>query len=72
MPSLDADIKIQQQIEDARLVDGERVPIVRVTFMVGKHGPFFERIDKDKYTADGRNETLNRFAREVRTAEPQR
>jgi len=72
MPSLEPDVKITQQIEDAKLVDGERVPIVRVTFMVGKHGPFFERFDKDKYSADDRNEKLNRFAREIRTAEPSR
>jgi len=67
MPSLDSDIKIQQQIEDATIEDGQRVPIVRVTFMVGKHGPFFERFPKDKYSGDLRNEKLNAFAREVRT-----
>lgn len=72
MPSLDTDIKVQQQIEDATMVDGERVAVVRVTFMVGRHGPFFERFPKDTYTADARNERLNRFAREVRTAEPPR
>jgi hypothetical protein len=67
MPSLDNDIKVQQIIEDARFEDQQRVAVVRVSFMVGKHGPFFERFDKDKYTADLRNETLNRFARDVRT-----
>lgn len=72
MPTLDTDIKIQQQIEDAKLVDGDRVPVVRVTFMVGKHGPFFERFEKDGFTSDLRNDRLNRFAREVRTTEPPR
>lgn len=66
MPSLDTDIKVQQQIEDATLTDGERVPVVRVAFMVGKHGPFFERFDKATFTADVRNSRLNEFARHIR------
>jgi hypothetical protein len=66
VPSLDKDITVQQQIEDAALVDGERVPVVRVSFMVGKHGPFFERFPKSTYTADVRNDRLNEFARHIR------
>jgi len=67
MPQLDSDVRIVQQIEDARFADGERVPVIRITFMVGKHGPFVERFDKETFDADQRNDRINRFARNVRT-----
>lgn len=65
--SLDTDVKVSQQVEDARFDNGERIPIIRVTFMVGKHGPFVERFDKVDFTQSRRDEKLNTFAREVRT-----
>jgi hypothetical protein len=66
---LDTDIKIIRQIEDARFdQDGTTHNIIRVEFTVGKHGPFVERFDRVTFTAQGRDDKLSAFAREVRTA----
>lgn len=66
---LDADIKVIKIIEDNRvdLATLARTPIVRVSYMVGNHGPFTERFDKATYTAAVRDQKLNDYAREVRT-----
>lgn len=65
---LEPDVTITRQIEDARYdQDGSTRYIVRVEFMVGKHGPFVERFDRPTFTAQGRDDKLNAFAREVRT-----
>lgn len=65
---LDADIRIMRQVEDARFdLDGTSTYFVRVEFMVGKHGPFVERVPKDGFTAATRDGVVNAFAREVRT-----
>ncbi|PYQ92471.1 MAG: hypothetical protein DMG02_01340 [Acidobacteria bacterium] len=62
------DIQITSIVEDNRYDrDGQRTSFIRVTFFVGKHGPFTERFEKDAYTALVRDEKLNAFAREVRT-----
>ncbi len=66
---LDQDIRIVSINED-NLFDpdtGDRKAILRVTFKVGSHGPFVERLPKATYTADVRDDKLNMFAREVRT-----
>ncbi len=66
---LDVDIKVTRTTQDARFDErGDMFDTIRVEFMVGKHGPFVERFPKDTYTADVRDQQLNRFAREVRTA----
>lgn len=66
---LDADITIINQVEDARFGrDGTATYFVRVEFLVGKHGPFIERVPKDGFTGAARDEKVNTFAREVRTA----
>lgn len=65
---LDQDVRVIRQVEDARWLDGQkREAIIRVEFKVGEHGPFVERFAKDGFTSSARDETLNRFAREVRT-----
>jgi hypothetical protein len=65
---LDPDIDIITSVEDTRYQrDGTRTAIIRVEFMVGKHGPFTERFPKDSYSAFVRDDKLNGFAREVRT-----
>lgn len=63
---LDTDIVILRQVEDARLVAGDRVPIIRIEWQVGKAGPFVERIDKSEYSASVREQRLNDAAREHR------
>jgi hypothetical protein len=65
---LEPDVKVIRTVEDSRyLLDGTRVAIIRVEFMVGTHGPFVERMPKDGYSALVRDMKLNDFAREVRT-----
>jgi hypothetical protein len=65
---LDSGIEVLKQVEDARYNrDGTRTAFIRIEFMVDKHGPFVERIDKDGFTATMRDMKLNDFAREVRT-----
>lgn len=63
------DIKIVQTTEQ-RNYDDQLQPIVsiRVEFKVGRHGPFVEKFPKADYTAALRDERLNTFAQEVRTA----
>lgn len=62
------DIKILRQIEDAKWnTDGTVTSVIRVVFMVGAHGPFTEQLAKAGYTAQGRDDVLETFAREVRT-----
>ncbi len=66
---LEFDVKVTRQMEDARWdATGRSRPIIRVEFMVGDHGPFVERFDKDGFSADVRDQKLNAFAREVRTS----
>lgn len=66
---LDPDIRIVSINEDNLFNPdtGDRQAILRVTFKIGSHGPFVERFPKAAYTADVRDDTLNTFAREVRT-----
>lgn len=65
---LEPDVTIITSVEDTRYQrDGTRTAIIRVEFMVGKHGPFTERFPKESYTAIVRDNKLNDFAREVRT-----
>jgi hypothetical protein len=55
-------------MEDARWdASGRSRPIIRVEFMVGTHGPFVERFEKETFSADTRDQQLNTFAREIRT-----
>lgn len=62
------DIKVAKQVEDARYAqDGTRTQFIRVEFYVGKHGPFVERIPKDDFTAQVRDDKLTAFADQVRT-----
>lgn len=65
---LDNDVKIVNQVEDRRVdrASASFVPIIRVSFMVGDHGPFVEKFDKADYTAFTRDQCLNKFAAEVR------
>jgi hypothetical protein len=66
---LDNGIEILKQVEDSRyLRDGTRQAFIRIEFMVDKHGPFVERVDKDGFTAVTRDMKLNDFAREIRTS----
>lgn len=66
---LDADVKVTRTQEDRRIDTlGKITNIIRVEFMVGAHGPFVERFDKDVYSAIVRDQKLNDFAREVRTS----
>lgn len=67
---LEDDVKIVSINEDTKFDPdtGDRGAIMRVTFRVGKHGPFVERFDKASYSADVRDARLTDFAREVRTA----
>jgi hypothetical protein len=64
---LDPDIRILRQMEDARFEHGKTVPIIRVEFNVGDHGPFVERLLKETFTTDTRDAVLNTWARQVRT-----
>jgi hypothetical protein len=65
---LEPDIKVIRTVEDSKyMLDGTRVAIIRVEFMVGPHGPFVERMPKEGFTALVRDTKLNDFAREVRT-----
>lgn len=65
---LEPDIKVTRQIQDAIFnADGTSTGIVRVEFMVGKHGPFIEKFPRDGFTAQLRDDKLAAFAREVRT-----
>lgn len=64
---LDADVKIRHQMEDSRFdARNERVAYVRVEFMVGEDGPFFERFDRESFTEQTRDSKLNALARELR------
>lgn len=64
--ALDTDVVILRQVEDAILKEGERVPIIRIEWQVGKAGPFVERIPKDEYTAAERERRLNDAAAQHR------
>lgn len=62
------DVKITKQVEDSRYaLDGTRAAFIRVEFYVGKHGPFVERLEKDGFSAQTRDDRLTAFAAEVRT-----
>jgi hypothetical protein len=65
---LDQDVKIVNQTEDRRVdVDTATfVPIIRVSFKVGTHGPFVQKFDKADFSQVTRDLALNAFAREVR------
>lgn len=65
--SLDADIRVTKQMEDATYIDDKRISTIRVEFRVGTHGPFVERFAKEEFTAEARDRKLNAFAREIRT-----
>jgi hypothetical protein len=47
--------------------DSTVTQLIRVTFMVGKHGPFSEAFPKDGFTAAGRDARLRELARELWT-----
>lgn len=64
---LDADVTVTKQTQDHRFTDGQTVPIIRVQFTVGKHGPFIVKTDMDGFTADKRDALVNAFAAQVRT-----
>lgn len=65
---LEPDIEVIGTVEDTRYQrDGTRSALIRIEFMVGKHGPFTERFPKETYNAMVRDTKLNDFAREVRT-----
>jgi len=62
------DVSIIRQTQDATWNrDGTMTPIIRVEFMVGKHGPFVEKFTKDTYTGAARDAKLTDFAMEVRS-----
>lgn len=64
---LPPDVKIRKQFEDAQfLEDGTLERQIYVEFMVGKDGPFRERIRKTDYSADMRDALLTAFAAHVR------
>jgi hypothetical protein len=64
---LPEDVKINRQVQDAKFnSDGTSTPFIRVEFMVGKHGPFVEKFDKDSFSAATRDAKLTAFAIEVR------
>jgi membrane protein YdbS with pleckstrin-like domain len=65
---LDPDVKIVKQTQDHRFDNGTTVPIIRVQFTVGPHGPFLQKFDMDGFTAAARDTALNAFATQVRTA----
>ena len=61
------DVTITKQIQDSKWnPDGTATPIVRVDFMVGKHGPFTKKFPLDGFTAVDRDYQLSQFANEVR------
>lgn len=61
------DVVITRQTQDATWnQDGTSTPIIRVEFLVGKHGPFVEKFKKDDYTGLARDAKLTAFAMEVR------
>lgn len=64
---LQPDVTIVKTTETRKYaLDGTSKAYLRVEFMVGKHGPFVENIEKDGFTALGRDERLNAFAEQVR------
>jgi len=64
---LEPGITITRIVEDAFFsAAGKSEPRIRIEFRVGDHGPFVERIPKADYTAQKRDELLNKFAREVK------
>lgn len=64
---LDADIHIIGQAEDRRWErDYTATPFVRVTYYVGKFGPFVEKFDKTDTWHDQRDAKLNAEAAKVR------
>jgi hypothetical protein len=63
------DVKVTKTVEDSKYErDGSRTSIIRIEFFVGKHGPFVERFVKDDYTSQLRDDKLNAWAEQVRTA----
>ncbi|HEV3059061.1 MAG TPA: hypothetical protein VGY48_12495 [Vicinamibacterales bacterium] len=61
------DVVITKQSQDAIWnPDGTSTSIIRVQFMVGKHGPFTEKFQKDGFNAAARDAKLTQFAYEVR------
>jgi hypothetical protein len=64
---LEPDIEITNQAEDRRYErDNSSTVFVRVTFYVGKHGPFTEKIDKGPDWDVQRDARLNAQAAKVR------
>lgn len=64
---LPTDITVTRQTQDAKWnPDGTSSSFIRVEFMVGKHGPFTEKFDKDTYSMAVRDAKLTAFATEVR------
>lgn len=67
MATLNDDVRIISQREDARFTDdGKTVWFILVRFMVGEDGPFSERFPKETFTARDRDERLMTVARELR------
>ncbi len=64
---LGPDIQIIRQIQEAKTEpDGRVTQIIRCDFLVGKHGPFSERIPKDEFTLEEKERRIEAFARNVR------
>lgn len=60
------DYQIVSITEEPQTRDGEYSPDIRVQFMVGKDGPFFERFRKSEYSATAAAQRLGDFARDVK------
>lgn len=62
------DVKVTKQVEERKYeLDGTPTALIRTEFYVGKHGPFVEKLPKDGWSAQVRDDKLNAFANEVRT-----
>lgn len=59
-------LQIIKQYDDARYnPDLSTTRLIRVVYMVGKHGPFTEDFDKATFTAATRDARLQQLAREI-------
>jgi hypothetical protein len=52
-------------IEDSRYIDGQTQPIIRLLFVVGRHGPFTAIVPKAEFTAQRAQEEMAKVAREI-------
>jgi hypothetical protein len=58
------EIRVQQVIEEAAVdAQNRRVAVLRITFTVGAHGPFYERIPKAEFNPETMRAKLEEFAR---------